>query len=99
MLFANFDSGAGEGIDTKYLEDDVEAQDNEEIAGEDNPERKVRPRKAVIERWHDQDGQEPNRGEKLDDLLGAGFFHDGASADATREQSLVAFPQVNSDGR
>ena len=85
MLFANFDSGAGEGIDTKYLEDDVEAQDNEEIAGEDNPERNVRPRKAVIERWHDQDGQEPNRGEKLDDLLGAGFFSDGASADARAE--------------
>ena len=99
MLFVHFDRGAGEGIDTKYLEDDVEAQDDEEIAGKDNPKRNVRPRKAVIERWHDQGDQEPNRCEKLDDLLGAGFFRDGASADATREQSRIAFPQVNGDGR
>ena len=74
MLFVHFDNGACEGIDTKYLEDDVEAQNNKEIACEDDPKRNVRPRKAVIERWHDQDGREPNRGEKLDDLLGAGFF-------------------------
>jgi hypothetical protein len=53
----------------------------------------------VIERWHDQDGEEPNRGEKLDDLLGARFFCDWAGADAAREQSLVAFPQVDGDGR
>ena len=53
----------------------------------------------MIEGRHDQDGQERERGQKLDDLLGTRFLSGGARADAACEERLIALPKVEGDRR
>ena len=98
LAVSDLDGSGGKGVDAEDSEDDIETENDEQITDNNKPLGNTRPEEAVIEGWHDYDGEERERSEALNNLLAAGFLGGRACVDTSFQKSWIAFPEIESNG-